>query len=64
VTTAWISFVKTLDPKPSGGSNKRWNPFASESEVKDVYAIGGGSVGDCPKDLWGKEVKHDWQVYT
>ena len=64
VSAAWISFIKNLDPNPSSGSNKRWSPFTSGSDVKDVYAVGGGSVGDCPKDLWGTEVKFDWQVYT
>jgi hypothetical protein len=68
VTTAWLSFVKTLDPNPTGPGNKglknRWNQFTANSGDKDVRAIGGGKVMECPKDFWGKKVQFDREVYT
>ena len=61
VTSAWISFIKTLDPNTGA---KRWNAFTPTSGIKYVRGLGGGQVIDCPDELWGKDVKYDWQVYT
>lgn len=67
VLSRWSAFVHDLDPNPAGNMGGVWRPF--DGAAQDVFMIGSESPDgqsaalECP-DMWGDDVKYDWQLYS
>lgn len=66
VISGWTSFIKNLDPDTpqTRGASGPWRPFSPASTSRDIKALGGGQVRECPAGFWGLAVKNDWQLYA
>ncbi|KAI9632736.1 Alpha/Beta hydrolase protein [Dioszegia hungarica] len=50
-----------VGPKQHESRAERWDRYTGNEG--QVYALGGGKVGGCPKGFWGEKVRYDWQLY-